>query len=355
MKLKPGILLTLAVFVLNPEVSTANDGFGQLGAGGIVLEKTDDIAMAKEILDIGYDKITVEYEFVNESAKAIQTTVSFPLPKYPLVNCEAPFTRYPQPNDFAIWINAKKLSDFKTQVFAWQNGKDVTQELIKMGFTANDIALQPYNESIINCDGHEFVISEEQQADLKSKGLTKTYQYNNGKNLVDYNVPEWDVQIIYQWQQLFPAKSKVRVKHSYTPFVSVGTASDFLGSGSTQDFKPFCLTPRQKLKLQQLYAQKKNLTAFGVNGTIVDYILQTANSWKDGIRDFTLRIHTRAEDEIVGLCFDKKLTKVKPNLYEVKLSHYHPNKDLSVYFGNSQLTYSEFEKKSLGKLPDLRQ
>lgn len=60
----------------------ANDGFGALGAGGIIIGKTNDIAMAKEVLDISYDKIKVDYEFVNESNHDIIETIVFPMPPY---------------------------------------------------------------------------------------------------------------------------------------------------------------------------------------------------------------------------------------------------------------------------------
>lgn len=44
------LLSYLTVFML-PYLVFANDGFGALGAGGIIIGKTDDIAMAKEVLD----------------------------------------------------------------------------------------------------------------------------------------------------------------------------------------------------------------------------------------------------------------------------------------------------------------
>lgn len=43
--------LSVLVILILPWVVFANDGFGALGAGGIIIGKTDSIAMAKEVLD----------------------------------------------------------------------------------------------------------------------------------------------------------------------------------------------------------------------------------------------------------------------------------------------------------------
>jgi hypothetical protein len=52
--------------LLAPPVVWANDGISAAAGGGIVLGKTDAIAMKKEVLEISVDKISVDYDFVNE-------------------------------------------------------------------------------------------------------------------------------------------------------------------------------------------------------------------------------------------------------------------------------------------------
>jgi len=68
-----------------PAMATANDGIAAVGLGGIVFGKTDAIAMKKEVLTISYDKISVDYEFLNESGKDVEETIVFPLPPYSAV------------------------------------------------------------------------------------------------------------------------------------------------------------------------------------------------------------------------------------------------------------------------------
>jgi hypothetical protein len=48
-----------------------------------VIGHTDKIAVATEKLQIGYKKIMVDDEFVDESSKGIGKMVSIPLPVYP--------------------------------------------------------------------------------------------------------------------------------------------------------------------------------------------------------------------------------------------------------------------------------
>lgn len=76
-------LCSLALLLGFPVSVSANDAVAALGAGGIVIGKTDDIAMEKEDLFISEDKIRVSYLFRNTSNKDITTRVAFPVPGFP--------------------------------------------------------------------------------------------------------------------------------------------------------------------------------------------------------------------------------------------------------------------------------
>jgi hypothetical protein len=69
-------------------------------------------------------------------------------------------------------------------------------------------------------------------------------------------------------------------------------------------------------------------------GTIVDYILMTANTWKDGIRDFTLRLRKESPAEVISLCFPAEFMRVDARTLESHLTHFSPKTDLSIYFSN---------------------
>ena len=114
-------------------------------------------------------------------------------------------------------------------------------------------------------------------------------------------MPEWNIDVTYVWKQNFPARAIVHVEHSYRPFIATGSSGGF---ASYTDLSAFCIDKRQLSKLKKLYSNKKNLDAYNeIPGTNVQYILTTAKSWKDSIRDFTLRVHAKSKNEIVALCF----------------------------------------------------
>jgi hypothetical protein len=74
------IIVLLAWVIVGPVI--ANDSLATLGAGGIVLTKSDGIVMESENLFIGEHKVRVEYVFRNVSGVDLLTRVAFSLPKW---------------------------------------------------------------------------------------------------------------------------------------------------------------------------------------------------------------------------------------------------------------------------------
>jgi hypothetical protein len=302
----------------------ANDGFGALGAGGIIIGKTNDIAMAKEVLDISYDKIKVDYEFVNESDKDITETIVFPLPPYRADTPEEPYAGMMP--EFSVTVDGKPVK-FATKVRAVQNGVDVTDKLKKIGFSDYEIATFPFNEKLLA--DHVLKIPKNKIELLHKNGLISKGGYLDWKNYV-----------VYEWKQTFKAYSITKVSHSYRPFVSCGSDSGYspdsdMDGGRVSLIKKFCADDNTLKKLDALYADEKNrdlvrqIRAYGVS-----YILKTANTWKDGIRDFKLIIRKANPNEIISLCFLGSFKKTSPTTYEVELKNFSPEQDLDVYFGN---------------------
>jgi Domain of unknown function (DUF4424) len=80
-----------------------DDGAASVAAGGIVLRKESRISMEKERLTVGARKVTVEFDFLNESDQDITTEVAFPIPPYdesPALGSE----RLPNFPDFRVWV-----------------------------------------------------------------------------------------------------------------------------------------------------------------------------------------------------------------------------------------------------------
>ena len=76
-------VLALAILLaLIPGTASPNDAAASTAAGGIQLRREARISMEKERLFISEKKITVEYEFLNETDQDITTEVAFPVPPY---------------------------------------------------------------------------------------------------------------------------------------------------------------------------------------------------------------------------------------------------------------------------------
>lgn len=325
--------LNVLAMVMLPYLVFANDGFGALGAGGIIIGKTDDIAMAKEVLDISYDKIKVDYEFVNESDKDITETIVFPLPPY--------YVGDPNPSyigtipDFKVVVNGKPVQ-FKTKVRAVTDDEnrtetDITQKLREMGFSDYDIVMADYNLKKILQD----------KADILKKNalLDQNFVYIEGWGIESL----WKNYVTYEWKQTFKAHQKFKVSHTYTPLPSSGMSACYVNTflGGTLDSsrqglaKYSCADSKTLDKLDNLAKNEHNWQGYPcLRGAGIDYILLTANTWKDGIRDFHLILRTRTPDETVSTCFSKSIKQTSPTTYEVKLKDFKPKEDLSVYFGN---------------------
>lgn len=107
----------LALLLGVPACVSANDSVAALGAGGIVIGKTDSITMEKEDLFISESKIRVSYLFRNTSNQDITTRVAFPVPEFP----ESPDmdigldVNSNNPMGFSVKVDGKKVP-FDTEI-----------------------------------------------------------------------------------------------------------------------------------------------------------------------------------------------------------------------------------------------
>ena len=277
--------------------------------------------MRSEVLDIGYSEVRVAYVFENESDHDVSSVISFPLPLYPAFPSQSGVIAKGQPSDFSVVVDTVSVQ-FKTRVQAISHGKDVTEQLHSSGLTDSEIANMPFaiDRNLRESNPYKGIITSDQLNSLTKKGL-----------IVD-DYLDWMVQVTYQWIQKFPAKSKIAVSHKYKPFVATGTAS---GYGNERFASRFCMDSKLKEKLDSLSTDEKNLDVFNqLNGTIVAYVLQTANTWKDGIADFTLRIHKGTPEELISLCFPGQFKRTDATTLETHLNNFNPRSDLDIYFAN---------------------
>ena len=315
-----GGVASLVFALAIPASALANDGIGSVSAGGIIVGKTDAVAMKKEVLTVSPDLIKVEYEFVNESKADVEETIIFPLPAYQAGYHPSP-TYYGQPQQFSIEVDGQR-KDYQTVLVAKLDGKDVTARLKVLGLTDKQVAyfpsFSPFDKKVepLTATQKTALIADELLARLSDD---------------EQWVPAWSVTVVYQWKQAFPAGKTVRVRHQYAPFVAAGPGASYLGEGKEFEQK-YCGDKAFYASWNKL-ARKQGESGF-VNAKWVSYILKTGNTWKNGIEDFTLNLVKGKPDELISLCFPGTFTKINPTTLQVKLRNFRPTQDLNVYFGN---------------------
>ncbi len=326
--------------------SCANDGIGQMGLGGVmVLSKTNDISMRKEMLEISADRISVEYEFVNEGSSDITLPVVFPLPPYSAILPSNVWAG--QPGGFKVVIDGVERP-FVTHLRAIAGSnkhqkEDVTERIRHVGLTPEQIAHFP--GAFPGNDVSPFLSEKIKATPINNKQMAMLRKLklvaDGPSGEADY--PVWEAVVTYSWDVRFPTGKAVHVSHTYTPF-RAGGANAAPSAYEEENLRTqFCADHaylskvRQALKREELLKREGRTVMYGMAGTVVDYILTTANTWKGPIRDFTLRLRKSAPEEIISLCFPGNFKKIDALTLESHISNFVPSHNLSVRFINPML------------------
>lgn len=307
-----------AALLLLPALALANDGIASVKAGGIEFRKSATLAMKKEVLNVSYDKISVDYDFVNESAAPVSETIVFPLPQYgPAYGMSNEY--FGQPGNFSILVDGRAVA-FRTVVEATLDGKDVSAGLKAAGLTDEQIAYYPLFSPF---DKKVAPLTAAQQRQLIAHKLLVPWDGDG-----DW-IPAWKVRINYVWRQTFLPHTPVHVRHQYAPFVDGGPGASSIGE--KKDFiKSHCGDQDFFNAWNRLHPKENSYVA----AAWVSYILKTGNTWKNGIEDFTLNLVKKDPKEIVSLCFPGKFVKINPTTLQVRLRNFKPTQDLAIFFGN---------------------
>lgn len=300
--------------------AAANDGVAEFGAGGLVqLSKEPRVAMARERLLVSLARIRVEYEFVNESAEEVVTEVAFPIPPYDLDRLTRWSDVAPAYDAFSF-LDWKGTADgvplrFQKQVRALVGDRDVTDAL-----TAAGIDFERFGGHDAH-DAPDYVVRrlpEQVRARLRRLGALDP-------QLDDH--PRWRVAITYHWTQRFPPGRPVRVVHEYRPITG---ASSSLGSVESfrTTFPRGCLDARTAARITGSKAWKQGDRPGFAS---LQYILTTANTWKQPIRDFELVVERDARD-VVTFCWDGDVKADGKTRLVARVKDFVPRRELDVYF-----------------------
>jgi len=306
---------------LTTSPAAANDSTATLGAGGLVLTKSDDIALDREDLYVSTKEIRVHYEFRNTGGQDVATTVAFPLPDIDLsYYSEVPITR-PGTDpvnfvDFSVSVDGKPVAP-TLEARALLNGQDITDYLsskhIKFSFFADG-----FNDALMKAD-------PALRKELMARGIARYDEYDNV-------YPQWLDRTAFYWDQVFPAGKTIIVEHRYKPVAGQFFVSKYSLDPKDDELKPYCVDdPTRKALWKRI---KERSTKGGEEpddglliATAVDYILTTANNWRGAIGKFRLTIDKGDPMNLLTLCTDG-IKKTGPTTFVLEAENYVPKADL---------------------------
>lgn len=305
-------------------VAIANDSTATIGAGGLVLQKTDAIEMASEDLFVSVDEIRVAYRFRNTSASPVSTIVAFPMPPRRLSDEYGGDVAYP--SGFRTTVNGRPVK-IMLERKAVVNGTDFRAKL-----QALRIPVAP--ESINAATAAMDRLPPNQRAQLVRLGLAGEEEYDgDGKGMRKHLIPLWTVEDRYWWRQTFAPGREVKIDHRYVP-----------GAGGSVDsllaFPEYRDNPDRKAMIAEYCVDSAFLAAVdkrrakGIDGPMmpertIDYILTTGANWAKPIGDFRLVVDKGKPGNLVSFC-GEGVTKISPTQFEMRKKNWRPTSDLHV-------------------------
>jgi hypothetical protein len=332
----------LPVFILTAALASssafADDGAASIGAGGIILMKREPrIEMQKEVLTIGVREVRVDYEFRNDTDEDITTGVAFPVPGYKL-----DWDRYSIHllgfDDFRLTVEGKP-AHFDVEIRAKMGRQDVTDVLRKYGI---DVKTFGHFDDDSHLARDLRKLSTAQRSSLAKAGLIEAE--------TDQDEAKWTVEKKYFWSQTFPAHTTLHISHEYSPVVGFGMVPEASFRAAKQSASPAerrsidadkdslaevkSVCPTDQLLSNLDRASGRSADGYG-NLQYVDFILTTANTWKQPINDFTLFVERPVDKDgkyLVSFCWPSIVEQVGPNLFRAKAADLIPEHELRVGF-----------------------
>ncbi|MBP3513645.1 MAG: DUF4424 family protein [Elusimicrobiaceae bacterium] len=297
----------------------SNDTAGTiLPTGGVVFEKQDGIKMKTEALYIRPGQIEVNYLFKNTTDKDITTQIFFPLPDMPAV--EEYLGDEAHDYHFKLWVNGKPKT-YQTHWAVIQNNQDITSDVSILFYRLEEVITDRELAQRIQ------TLPDETRTKLQDKKIIEWGWALDRKNgeIQTWKMPDdaaWQKQISYSWQQTFPARQTIAVRHTYTPtaiYNNEGTPFSSCINRKDEEYQKFIYIPENESKKYWPHLRARNY---------LEYILTTANNWQGSIESFNLLVESPLKS---AGCFDNEEFYAE-QYYAVNRHNYTPRGDLSVDF-----------------------
>ncbi len=305
------MLLAASLALASPETS-ANMSITSFKAGGLVMEKTAQVAIAEEDLHLSPFLVSVRYLFRNRTDRPITTRGAFPLPT---LDVEASYNDRVgigwlghsgwNPVEFSVRVDGRPLEP-SINVRAKVGKREVSAIL-------RQYAIPPTNAARQLVDRMDTLSPQERDA-LIAQGVLRWWEEGR------FASPNWQVTLNYHWTMEFAPGRDTEVEISYRPLAGGAT---MYGEPSfdrsvclrgCEKHKPFivqrspCRSDPDTKRLQEMYRTQDSFasTEFG-------YVLKTGRNWAGPIGRFRLTLDTVKPDAVLDLCPASIRKRLRPN------------------------------------------
>ena len=312
--LPAGVLL--ATLLAGP--ARGDDSFAAVGAGSLVFQHADRIAMQREDLTISPAEIRVRYEMRNDRGAAYTGHVAFPFPVVDMavLSHDAGAMRYGTNIEFLhfrLQVDGQPVVP-ALRVWATVRGRDVTALL-----HAQNIDLQQLpNQPPVLADLAPATVRALQAGGLMDRA----------------GFPLWQLHVAYEWDQAF-APGITIVEQTYQPIAgsTLVQRADELAPPRFRD-RPSCIgratRDAAQVLLDEVHRTDKDGTLFLMS---VGFILRTARNWDGPIGAFHLTLETRSTDELASVCLPGlDLVHTGPTRFEAQAHRWVATTDIDAVF-----------------------
>jgi hypothetical protein len=334
MRIQACALTGLALVLSTPAM--ADDSSATLGTGGLVLQKTDKIALVSEELYLSPTGVRISYRFRNLTSTDYATAIAFPMPDFPGGGSNST-TVVPDPASdnfmkFQTTVDGKPIaSQLEQRAFITEEGKpdvEITEKL-----RALHIPLVPTVEATEAAIARLTNAQRKSLADSDIVDASEESDYAGGPATL---YPLWTLRSKYWRDQTFPGGKEITVQQSYVPVVgsqsSLSLGSPDMDADSLKAYREKFCTDASFLKAARALYKKAgddNAKTFQSFEQYLSYVIMSGGNWAGPIGDFKLIIDKGDPKTLVSFC-GNGVKKTGPTQFEMNIKNYTPDRDIDV-------------------------
>ena len=329
----------LAALAFSGTSSRADDSTAELKAGGLVLEKTNNVALVSEDLYLSPTAVKVDYRFRNLTNASVETIVAFPMPD--ITGSVDMTVAIPDPASdnflrFATRVDGRQVdSQVEQRAFLTEEGKpevEITDRLRRL-----HVPLVPTLEA---AGAALLALNEPQRKALVDAGIVYADEVDEGNGLHTELVPLWTLRSKFWRRQVFPAGRDLLVEQSYTPGIGAQStlsfgAPDLSAAEEARYRDTYCTDGPFTHAIQSLYRRANAPNPrIGANEEYLSYVITSGANWAGPIGSFRLVVDKGDPQTLVSFCGDG-VRKIGPTSFEMIAKDYTPRRDIDVLFAKT--------------------